>query len=229
MQRWGHSDVRLFLASTTSDQPRYVGAYAEVQRGWDAEVVRSLGGDAWLRVEQTKEDLMAKGFARIEEAEPAAFAQADPTTVDALQHLLDQVELARTIATKAHAGQVDKAGRPYLDHPRRVADRVVELQAQAVAWLHDVLEDTVVTAADLRQAGVDDEVIDAVVLLNRGGEDGYFARIAADTLAREAKLTDIADNTDPARTALLDPETRDRLATEYDDARRALGAQEEQR
>ena len=37
------------------------------------------------------------------------------------------------------------------------------------------------------------------------------------------------DDLDPARTARLEPETRERLAAKYDDARQALGATEETR
>ena len=58
----------------------------------------------------------------------------------------DQGDRAKDIATKAHEGQVDKAGMPYIDHPRRVAERVAQVdgrpEAIAVAWLHDVVEDT---------------------------------------------------------------------------------------
>jgi len=230
VQHWGHTDVRLFAASTHADRPQYVGAYAEVRRGCRVELLRSLGGADWFRVEGSADDLKARDFALVAEQEPAGFADADPGTVPALQHLLEQVELARRLATEAHAGQVDKAGRPYIDHPRRVAERVEDLQAQAVAWLHDVLEDSALTAEDLRAAGVDEEVVAAVRVLTRtGGDDAYYARIAADPLAREVKLVDIADNTDPVRTALLDPVTRDRLAEKYDHARRALGAPEENR
>jgi hypothetical protein len=228
VQHWGHTDVRLLMASTHDDRAEYVGAYAEVRRGCQVQLLRSLGGAEWLRVEGSADDLKARDFAVVAEQEPEAFAAADPTTVPALQHLLEQVELARRIATEAHAGQLDKAGRPYIDHPRRVADRLEDLQAQAVAWLHDVLEDTALTADDLRSRGVDDVVIHGVRLLTRtDGDDDYLARIAADPPARAVKLADIADNTDPVRTALLDPETRARLAAKYDHARRALGALEE--
>ena len=47
------------------------------------------------------------------------------------------------LATIAHRGQVDKAGKPYIDHPRRVAGRLAggPRYTLAAAWLHDVLED----------------------------------------------------------------------------------------
>lgn len=159
---WGHADVRLFMALSDSDDPLYVGAYAEVQRGCRIEMFRSMGRGGWWRVEQSAEDLKAKDFTLVHESEPEAFAQVDPEAVPALRHLLEQVELARQIATTAHAGQTDKAGRPYIDHPRRVASRLVDLQEQAAAWLHDVIEDTGVTAVDLLKAGIDDAVVQAV-------------------------------------------------------------------
>ncbi|GAA2753515.1 HD domain-containing protein [Amnibacterium kyonggiense] len=227
-EHWGHAVVRLFMASSRDERPEYVGAYAEVRRGCQLELLRSLGDADLFRVEGDADQLKARDFAVVTERGPEQFDAVDPTTVPALRHLLEQVELARQIATRAHAGQTDKAGRPYIAHPQRVAARLTDLQAQAVAWLHDVLEDTNVTSEDLRIAGVDEDVIRVVDLLSRTGDDvDYSARIAADPLAREVKLADIADNTDPERTALLDPDTRDRLAEKYAHARRALGALED--
>ena len=61
---------------------------------------------------------------------------------------------AEALARSAHAGQVDKAGAPYAQHPERVAAAVTgDPQAQAAAWLHDVVEDTSTSLADLRAAG----------------------------------------------------------------------------
>ncbi len=53
-----------------------------------------------------------------------------------------QSELAQSIAAAAHKGQVDKAGKPYIEHPAHVAASVQGDAAKAVAWLHDVVEDT---------------------------------------------------------------------------------------
>jgi ADP-ribosyl-[dinitrogen reductase] hydrolase len=61
------------------------------------------------------------------------------------------VDRARELATTAHAGQVDKVGAPYIEHPARVAGRVRAAgdgeDAEVVAWLHDVVEDTEITLA----------------------------------------------------------------------------------
>lgn len=41
------------------------------------------------------------------------------------------VEAARGLATHAHGAQKDKAGNPYIDHPRRVAERLETTGASA--------------------------------------------------------------------------------------------------
>ena len=55
------------------------------------------------------------------------------------------------IATRAHAGQHDKAGEDYILHPLRVAERCESPKAKIVALLHDTIEDTDVTEEYLRQ------------------------------------------------------------------------------
>lgn len=137
---------------------------------------------------------------------------------------------ARVLATSAHAGQVDKAGRPYIEHPARVAALVaVELGAQhpavAVAWLHDVVEDTDVSLVEIRQAFGQQIAAGVDAMTRRGAEEpeAYYARVRADELALAVKRADIADNTDPARVALLDQATAARLAGKYRHARAELG------
>ena len=150
--------------------------------------------------------------------------RAEPLSVGEL------VATAEAIATKAHAGQVDKSGADYIEHPRGVAaqfDPVTQPNECAAAWMHDVLEDTDVTADDLRQAGIPFEVIDAVRLLTKNPAepnlDDYYARIKANPLALAVKAADIANNTDPVRVAQLDPAARERLAAKYQSARIKLG------
>ena len=130
----------------------------------------------------------------------------------------EMIRLADSIADQAHSGQTDKIGRPYITHPRRVAFAVRKLapenmrvEAQIVALLHDTVEDTGVTLDYLaRYFSVD-------ALTKRKGEtlEQSIARVRANELARLVKHADIADNTDPERTALLDEETRERLAKKY--------------
>jgi (p)ppGpp synthase/HD superfamily hydrolase len=135
-----------------------------------------------------------------------------------------QVELARAIATAAHAGQVDKLGVDYINHPARVAARLDPVSQEVehcAAWLHDVLEDTSVTSEELAARGIRPEIIEVVELMTRD-HDEYYERIRENPAALAVKLADIADNTDPARTALLDDVTRERLAAKYASALQLL-------
>lgn len=59
-------------------------------------------------------------------------------------------ELALQIAKKAHAGQVDKAGKDYILHPMTVTSYMDTDTEKAVAYLHDILEDTDITVEQLR-------------------------------------------------------------------------------
>ncbi|UUT36398.1 hypothetical protein [Microbacterium elymi] len=140
-----------------------------------------------------------------------------------------QVALACAIATIAHRGQTDKAGVPILAHAARVAARFDPLRKpleHCVAWLHDVIEDTGVTTADLRAAGVHADIVELVCVLTRApGTPAaeYYQRVAAVPVARAVASADIGDNLRPKRTRLLDPATRDRLAIKYGRAQRILG------
>ena len=56
------------------------------------------------------------------------------------------LEKALSIAVRAHAGQKDPAGEAYILHPMQVALWCETDDERCVAFLHDVLEDTDVTA-----------------------------------------------------------------------------------
>lgn len=127
------------------------------------------------------------------------------------------ISLAEALATRVHADQADKASEPYIGHPRRVAAKLESPEAKTIAWLHDVLEDTDVSEAELRE-GFPDEVVDAVVALTKVADEPmeeYYARVRANPLARQVKHADIHDNLDPQRMALLDETTFQRFAAKY--------------
>lgn len=141
----------------------------------------------------------------------------------------DMVQRAKELAYRAHAGQVDKAGRPYIEHVARVAASVSDdPAAEAVAWLHDVLEDAPEFESEMDASDFPMFVCCPVNLLTRtysNGED-YYGRIRRDPLALRVKLADIADNSDESRLALLDEKTAARLRRKYAKARRDLGVDE---
>jgi (p)ppGpp synthase/HD superfamily hydrolase len=71
------------------------------------------------------------------------------------------------LATDAHAGTIDKAGRPYIEHPLRVMDAMGTDVERMIAVLHDVLEDTLVTVDELHTRGCPPEVVEAVEVLTK--------------------------------------------------------------
>jgi (p)ppGpp synthase/HD superfamily hydrolase len=54
---------------------------------------------------------------------------------------MSTLERAIAIAAEAHAGQVDKAGAPYVLHPLRMMLTLSSNAERIVAVLHDVVED----------------------------------------------------------------------------------------
>ena len=104
---------------------------------------------------------------------------------------------AIVLATNAHAGQFDRGGRPYILHILAVMYLLnsddEELMAAAV--LHDTLEDTKLTRADLRDAGMSERVINTVMLLTKMPGDTYEEYKAKVLTSRDAMLVKRADLT----------------------------------
>ncbi|MFT2211463.1 GTP pyrophosphokinase [Rhizobium giardinii] len=122
---------------------------------------------------------------------------------------MSDLDTAIKIATDAHAGQVDKGGQPYILHPLRVMLSVETEDERIVAVLHDVVEDTNITANDLYWIhGFKPAIMIAVVALTRGKNEDYFdfiRRCVENPLARAVKIADIRDNLDPRRLLSDDP------------------------
>lgn len=109
---------------------------------------------------------------------------------------------ALDIAYKAHLGQTDKAGAPYILHPMRVAMHCETEEEKIVALLHDVVEDTSVTFEELKSEGFSDEVLTALKCLTRTEDEEYetFIRcVATNPLAIKVKIQDLKDNMDVSR------------------------------
>ncbi|MFE1023247.1 HD domain-containing protein [Streptomyces sp. NPDC058818] len=133
-------------------------------------------------------------------------------------------------ARAAHAGQTDKAGRPYAEHLRAVAEGVRRRGGDdeqiAAAWLHDAVEDDALSERWLGEAALSRRTKDIVLALTkRTGEppEAYAARILATPGASLVKEADLAHNADPARLAVLDTATRTRLTEKYARMRALLG------
>ncbi|TXS55162.1 HD domain-containing protein [Streptomyces sp. t39] len=134
-----------------------------------------------------------------------------------------------TIAREAHAGQTDKAGRPYAEHIAAVAHGVRARGGSdeqiAAGWLHDAVEDDRLSREWLDGAALPQAVKDMVLALTKGeGEDlsSYTRRVLDTPGALLVKEADLAHNADPARLAVLDEATRERLTEKYARTRRLL-------
>ena len=110
-----------------------------------------------------------------------------------------QARTAEQLARGAHAEQTDKAGRPYVEHLARVAGRMEDDGGRAVAWLHDVIEDTTASAEDLARSGIERSIVDDVEALTRAPHEryaGYIERLREHGSARAVavKLADLSDH-----------------------------------
>ncbi len=115
------------------------------------------------------------------------------------------IEKALQIAAGAHEGQKDKDGSPYILHPLRAMLRVEGEEARIVAVLHDVVEDTAVTADDLRREGFGESIVAAVLCVTHRPDESYadyVVRCKANEVARRVKLADLEDNARLDRTPL---------------------------
>ncbi len=134
------------------------------------------------------------------------------------------------VARAAHAGQTDKAGRPYAEHLEAVAAGVRRRGGDdeqiMAAWLHDAVEDGAVSERWLNEAALSRHTKDIVLALTRRpGEapEAYAERILSTPGAALVKEADLAHNADPARLAVLDGPTRTRLTEKYTRMRALLG------
>ncbi|WP_328871373.1 HD domain-containing protein [Streptomyces sp. NBC_00287] len=134
------------------------------------------------------------------------------------------------IARAAHEGQTDKAGRPYAEHLKAVADGVRTRGGDedqiAAAWLHDAVEDDALSEQWLQDAALSRRTKDIVLAVTkRAGEspEAYAGRILATPGALLVKEADLAHNANPVRLAVLDEPTRVRLTEKYARMRALLG------
>lgn len=109
-------------------------------------------------------------------------------------------QAAMNMAYRAHHGQADKAGVPYIFHPIHLAEQMTDEATTCAALLHDVLEDTMYSINDVAEK-FPQEVVEAVRLLTHGKEDyyDYIRAIKCNPIAKAVKLADVEHNLDESR------------------------------
>ena len=80
---------------------------------------------------------------------------------------------AMKLAYKAHEGQFDQSGVPYIFHPIHLAEQMEDETTTCIALLHDVLEDTPLTVQDLEK-DFSEEIVQTVLLLTHAPSDDYL-------------------------------------------------------
>ena len=128
---------------------------------------------------------------------------------------MSTLQRALEIATQAHQGQFDKAGRDYIGHPLRVMEMGKTENEKIVGILHDVIEDTDWTFEMLAKEGFSDEVIAALKCVTKTSEnenyDDFIDRVKKNPLAVTVKINDLTDNMDIRRLPYLSDKDVKRL------------------
>ena len=104
---------------------------------------------------------------------------------------------AITIACEAHQGQSSINGEPYILHPLRLLIKAKSNEERIIAILHDVIEKTNISLADLKNKGFDQNIISSIDSLSRIRSESYFdyiERLMQNKISIKIKLLDLADN-----------------------------------
>lgn len=112
------------------------------------------------------------------------------------------LERAIEIAVNCHRGQTDKSGKPYILHPLWLMQQFSDSETMMVAVLHDAVEDSPLTLADLEAEGFPASVVQAVDAMTRRENESYsdyIQRVQADPIARRVKQADLEHNMDLRR------------------------------
>ena len=146
-------------------------------------------------IEEAYQDMMAQWPEINEKLEITYHAECSQANT---RLMLRAIELANL----KHLNQTDKGGEPYFAHVVRVSHDCETDEQRIVGMLHDLLEDTDVTAQQLLDEGFPPEIVDAVLALTRRSDETYeqfIRRAGTNALARRVKIADLIDNMDLLR------------------------------
>ncbi|TNG94871.1 HD domain-containing protein [Pasteurellaceae bacterium USgator11] len=124
-------------------------------------------------------------------------------------------ERAKNLAIRLHYGRVDKAGKRYAEHLAFVAAHplIDSDELEAVAWLHDSLEDTDLSYRDLVMYFGEELARAVKAITKQDGEpyQDYLVRVKANPLARIVKMADLSHNMNLDRLPEITEKDRQRL------------------
>lgn len=118
-----------------------------------------------------------------------------------------KTKMALKLCFEAHKNQTDKSGMPYVFHPFHLAEQMKDEATTIAALLHDVIEDTDYTMADLEKMSFPADVLEALELLTHNDDTPYMeyvAKIKDNPIAKVVKLADLEHNSDLSRLDVVD-------------------------
>lgn len=118
-----------------------------------------------------------------------------------------KTKMALKLCFEAHKNQTGKSGIPYVFHPFHLAEQMKDEATTIAALLHDVIEDTDYTMADLEKMGFPADVLEALELLTHNDDTPYMefvAKIKDNPIAKAVKLADLEHNSDLSRLDVVD-------------------------
>ena len=150
--------------------------------------------------------------------------------LEKIKEVDDQYLKAAVIVRRVFANVLDKAGNPYIDHLYTVS--LSEDYISSVAGLlHDIIEDTNITALDLLEVGIDKEIVETVFIVTKPLKEktelseeerlqSYNEEIdsiidSGNPHALRLKVRDMQNNYDPKRLELLPSEKREWFDKKY--------------
>ena len=111
------------------------------------------------------------------------------------------LERAKAVVEREFANRYEE-GECYKLHAYRVMEAMDTEEEQIVALVHDIVDDTEVSIADLEGEGFSKKVINALEDLTKGNDVRYFDYIedlALNPIAAKVKIAELKDNMDIIR------------------------------
>lgn len=128
--------------------------------------------------------------------------------------MTNKLKKAIDIAVECHSGQKDRAGEPYIQHPLRMMMKMKTTEEKITAVLHDVVEDSKMSLAELKKEGFSERILKAVDALTKRKGESYkksIERVKENPLAVKIKIADFEDNMDIRRLKRITENDRKRL------------------
>lgn len=150
--------------------------------------------------------------------------------LEKISEIDDQYLKASVIVRRVFANILDKAGNPYIDHLYTVSQSDDYISSVA-GLLHDIIEDTNITALDLLEVGIDRDIVETVFIVTKPKREkanmteeerleAYNKEIddiieSGNPHALRLKMRDMKNNYDQKRLELLSSEQQEWFDKKY--------------